>query len=182
MVNVGYISLALSYGTSDNLASALNYIIPYFITTCSVFFIILLFRKVGVGGKIRSLVDYRFFFSYNSLFAGLVGLVFFSLAGIPPLVGFFTKFFLFKNLFILDFVGSSVFFVVLLTSVVSAFYYIRIIRFTFFTALRFPSFFLPLDFSGAFLFVGALGFLIIFVFAQPLFLVLSYNLISLVNL
>ncbi len=181
IVNVGYLLLVLSYGTIENLASVINYLLPYLLATCSVFFVILLFRKLD-GRKIRSLVDYRFFFSYNTLFAGLFSLVFFSLAGIPPLVGFFTKFFLFKSLFTLDLMATSLVFVVLIISTVSAFYYIRVVRFTFFTNLRFPIFFLELDMVASFLFVAIVFFLILFVLIQPLVLVSSYNLVCLVSL
>lgn len=182
IVNVGYLLLVLSYGTSENLAAVINYLVPYLLATCSVFFIIVLCRKLEGSRKIRSLVDYRFFFSYNSLFAGLISLVFFSLAGIPPLVGFFTKFFLFKSLFALDFMASGAAFVVLIISTVSAFYYIRVVRFTFFTNLRFPIFFLGFDAKTSFLLVSVVFFLIVFVVVQPLFLVSSYNLVCIAGL
>lgn len=181
IVNVGYLLLALSYGSTENLASVINYLIPYLFATCAVFFVILLFRKLD-GRKIRSLVDYRFFFSYNTLFAGLFCLVFFSLAGIPPLVGFFTKFFLFKSLFTLDLLMAGVIFAVLIVSAVSAFYYIRVVQFTFFNNLRFPVLFLELDGITTFLFVAVVFFLIVFVFIQPIVLISSYNLVCTVGL
>lgn len=78
--------------------------------------------------------------------------------------------------------ATSLVFVVLIISTVSAFYYIRVVRFTFFTTLRFPIFFLELDMVASFLFVAIVFFLILFVLIQPLVLVSSYNLVCLVSL
>lgn len=77
---------------------------------------------------------------------------------------------------------AGVIFAVLIVSAVSAFYYIRVVQFTFFNNLRFPVLFLELDGITTFLFVAVVFFLIVFMFIQPIALISSYNLVCTVGL
>ena len=178
VVNVGYLLISMSYGALENFANVLNYLFPYLFSTVAVFSVILLFRKVSTLRKIKFIGDFKYYFSYSTVLALSIGLIFFSLAGIPPLAGFFTKFFLFRAIFLTDFLTNFVIFVVLITSVVSAFYYIRVVRFTFFYNVRNPILFVSLEFAGALLLVSVVFGLCLFMLVQPLFLSTAVNLIS----
>lgn len=167
IVNVGYLLTTLSYGTYDSLLVLFNYLMIYFISTLSIFLVIMLFRKAVNLQKIKFLLEYRLYSTYSTPFAVLYALVFFSLAGVPPLAGFFAKFFLFKVVFAGSFLSNPAFFFILILSVVSAFYYIRCVQFIFFDTLRRPSLFSPLPFAAVFLFVTSIFLLVVFTLFQP---------------
>lgn len=167
IVNVGYILTALAGGTYDNMSAAVNYLITYLTLTLAVFIVILLFRKVIDARKIKFISEYKVFLTYSTTFSLFFSFIFFSFAGIPPLAGFFIKFFLFKSIFNINFLTNPLFFIILITSVVSAFYYIRVIRFIFFDTKRYPVFFLPLNIVYCFIFTHLVLFLLLFVFVKP---------------
>jgi NADH-quinone oxidoreductase subunit N len=76
--------------------------------------------------KSKTLVDLASLSTVNPLLAVTALIAFFSLAGVPPLAGFFAKLEIFVNC-----LGSSLFFasfVAILSSVISSFYYIRLIK------------------------------------------------------
>jgi NADH-quinone oxidoreductase subunit N len=121
------------------------------------------------------LLEFKYFFSYSTAFALLFVIIFFSFAGIPPLAGFFIKFLLFKYIFISDFLVTSTFFIILILSAVSAFYYIRCISYTVFVSNRIPFLFIRLPFFTSFIFVNSSFILILFLFFQPsLYLLLEF--------
>lgn len=174
IVNIGYILSNLAYGTLTGFISAINYFIVYVLSSIVIFCVLLLFRSAATKKKVLFLADYKSFFAYNSLFSVLFSLVFFSLSGIPPLAGFFAKFFLFKTIFMVDFSGSPVVFVLLVMSVISTFYYIRVTRFTFFNNQRNPVLFKKLDRSAVFVIVLLTFVLIFFVIFQQLVWLLAH--------
>lgn len=182
VVNVGYLLLAMSYGTVESFSTVVNYLIPYIFSTVAIFLVVLIFRKVDTLRKIKFIGDYKHYFTYNTTAATLIVLIFFSLAGVPPLAGFFTKFFLFRAIFLEDFLTNFIIFAVILTSVVSAFYYIRVVRFAFFYNARNPLLFVQLNFAGVLLLVIAVIVLVNFLWAQPLVLAHATNLISSLSL
>lgn len=167
IVNVGYILTVMSYGTYDGILAGLNYLITYFIATFMIFTVLMYFRKSGSAGKLKYLIEYRLYASRGFVIGIIISLIFFSLAGVPPLSGFFIKFFLFKSLFSSEFLANAAFFLVLVLSVVSAFYYIRVIRFIFFTTKRKPFLFAPVAITPSFFLVNCSAILVGFVFYQP---------------
>lgn len=179
IVNVGYILTSLAYGTLENLVASLNFLVVYLLSTLSFFAVILMFRESGNLRKLKYIGDYKSYLSYSSLLAILFSLVFFSMAGVPPLAGFFIKFFLFKAIFTVDFLLNPIFFVILVTSVISTLYYIRIVRFIFFDKLVEPTFFRPVNIIFCFLFIFIIIFLLIFAVFQPIVLLHISNLIEL---
>lgn len=138
----------------------------YFVSTITIFLIILLFRRIVSYSKVKFLVEYRLFASYSFSISIFFAIVFFSLAGIPPLAGFFVKFFLFQTMFAADFLINSSFFIILVLSVVSAFYYIRVVRFIFFDTTRRPFFFYALNPISCFFLVNSCSFIAVFALLQ----------------
>lgn len=167
IVNVGYILTAVAYGTYEGFVSSLNYLVTYFVATFMIFVVLMYFRRFTTLVKLKYLLEYHLYSSYSFLLAIIISLAFFSLAGVPPLAGFFIKFFLFKSLFSAELLASAAFFLILIFSVISAFYYIRVIRFVFFSVVRKPFLFLPVGFGSCFFLVNCCALLVGFIFYQP---------------
>jgi proton-translocating NADH-quinone oxidoreductase chain N len=127
--HVGFILISLSTFSLEGFKSAIFYLVGYLLLNLN-FFIILLSVQFTNHFKINFLYELVYLCYSNSLFGVSVALVFFSMAGIPPLVGFFTKFFILlstiqENMYFISFV--MIFF-----SVLGCAYYIRIVRLLYF--------------------------------------------------
>jgi len=130
ITHMGYIITALSLCSIGGFDSFLIYIITYVLSSIGIFAILLSFRKNPSFHKVRNITDLSGMLKSNSLLSFVFSLLLLSSAGIPPLAGFFGKFFVFQSLMESDaylLAGS-----VILLSVVSSIYYIRLIRFIFF--------------------------------------------------
>lgn len=169
----------MAYGTLESLVVMVNYLVVYLLSTLSLFLVILAFRELSSFRKIKFIGEYSLYLTYSSLAAILFSLIFFSMAGVPPLAGFFIKFFLFKIVFLADFLLSPVVFIILLTSVVSTLYYIRVVRFVFFDSKLTPIMLLTLNIGSAFLLVFSLVIIVLFVIFQPLALTCVTNILEL---
>lgn len=132
--HVGYILVGLATGTTLGLQALLLYIILYIIMIINLFGIVLSLRKQVNNGSTISIVEYITDVSnlskLNPILAIITSIVLFSMAGIPPLAGFYSKLYIFlsaieSNLYLLALIG-------VLTSVVGAVYYIRIIKIMYF--------------------------------------------------
>lgn len=138
--HVGYFLMALATGTSEGLESLLLYIIIYIITSLSFFTILLGLRKQSLitqstrkefqEGEIETINQFQGLARMQPVISFSLAVLLFSMAGIPPLAGFFSKLYVFltavhNQLFFLVFVG-------ILGSVLGAVYYLRIIRLMYF--------------------------------------------------
>ncbi len=126
--NIGYALIAVIIGTPEGYAAALYYMILYMIMTAGVFAIIMFMRRDG--RPLNQLQDLAGLSKTHPLIAYAMALLMFSLSGIPPLAGFFGKLFVFQAAVIEGFYVLAV--VGVVASVISAAYYIRIIKIMFF--------------------------------------------------
>ena len=132
--HMGYAIAGIAAGTINGVKSTLVYISIYLVMNIGIFACILLMKR---GGKYIEEIDELSGASKNHPLMSLALLIIlFSLAGIPPLAGFFAKFYIFmavieSEMYILAIVG-------LVTTVVSAFYYIRIIKIMYFDEAKKP--------------------------------------------
>jgi proton-translocating NADH-quinone oxidoreductase chain N len=128
--HVGYMLLGFSCGNLEGVQALLLYLVIYVLMTMNMFASILALRQQGDGLRIKYLEDFHQLAKTNPLLALNISLNLFSIAGIPPLAGFCSKFYLFfaalsSSLYIGALIG-------VLTSVVSCFYYIRLIKVMYF--------------------------------------------------
>jgi NADH:ubiquinone oxidoreductase subunit 2 (subunit N) len=133
---MGFVFLGLSCGTLDGLAASFLYLLFYIAMNFSFFSILLQLKNLKTQKGIVYINELRFLGVQpkQRFLALFFALLLFSMAGMPPLMGFFGKLFLFLALF-----KSGSFFVsavVLVVNTVSAFYYLRLIRSVFFGAGR----------------------------------------------
>ena len=112
-------------------SSAMFYMISYVLTTLGVFGVILLLAREGFESE--EISDMAGLNQRSPLFAGVMAVCLFSLAGIPPLVGFFAKLSVLQALIASDQISSLVLAVfAVMMSLVGAFYYLRIIKVMYF--------------------------------------------------
>jgi NADH-quinone oxidoreductase subunit N len=126
--HMGFVLVGLAAGNEQGVTGILLYLTIYLFMTIGTFGCILAMRRGGqMVEDINSLAGLS---KTNPMMALALAIFMFSMAGIPPLGGFFAKFFVFKaaidaELYVLAVAG-------LLTSVVGAFYYLRIVKLMYF--------------------------------------------------
>ena len=126
--HIGYALVGLAAGTVDGLRGVLIYMTIYLVTVIGTFCVVLSMRR---GNRmLEEIDDLRGLSRTNPMMAAVLAIMMFSMAGIPPLAGFFGKLYVFlaaieTGLYVLAIVG-------VLTSVVGAYYYIRIIKVMYF--------------------------------------------------
>ena len=132
--HIGYTLAGISTGTITGYSSSITYISIYVIMNLGVFGCIFLMKKDGK--YCEDIQDLAGISKQNPLLAISFLIIMFSLAGIPPLAGFFAKFYVFMSviesgMYTLAIIG-------LLTTVISAFYYLRIIKIIYFDEIKNP--------------------------------------------
>ena len=111
--------------------SAMFYVITYVLTTLATFGVILLLTRQGFESE--DLQDFAGLNQRSPLYAGILALCLFSLAGVPPLVGFYAKFAVLQALLVVNdplHIALAVFAVIM--SLIGAFYYLRLVKIMYF--------------------------------------------------
>ncbi|MDM0036243.1 NADH-quinone oxidoreductase subunit NuoN [Variovorax sp. J22P271] len=122
-----------TYNAQFAYSAAMFYIITYVLTTLASFGIILLLAREGFESE--EITDLAGLNQRSPLYAGVMAIAMFSLAGIPPLVGFYAKLAVLQALIASGqglYIGLAVFAVVM--SLIGAFYYIRVVKVMYFDA------------------------------------------------
>lgn len=143
IAHMGYVLLAISSNSIEGFFAAYFYLLVYSLTGLGIFVILLSVRKYSSYLKIKSLSDFSSLFRNNPPVALTFSLFMFSLAGIPPLAGFFSKLFVFLSLVKVESYLASI--VVIVTSVVSAVYYLWIVKIIFFKDYEVKTYYLPIN-------------------------------------
>lgn len=171
--HVGFISLGLSLNNLEGFQSVLLYLIIYASLSVITFSLFLSLRRFNNNLKFKNILDLKNFFKINPVFSFFFCITFFSIAGIPPLIGFFSKFYVFLACIKEGFFLITLF--ALFLSVVSSFYYIRLIKLSFFDKNSSWTFIKPLTKINSFLIVF-FSFFNLFFFVYPLpLLELTYS-------
>jgi NADH-quinone oxidoreductase subunit N len=123
VAHVGYMLLGLVAGGSVGAAAVLFYLLAYVFTTAGAFGAILLCER-GREEAVN-VDDYAGLARRSPLLAGALSLFLLSLIGIPPLAGFFAKFYVFGSAVRAGYLGLVV--VAVLNSAVAAYYYLRVV-------------------------------------------------------
>ena len=122
--HMGFALVGLAAGTPEGAEGVLVYIAIYVAMTLGSFAIILAMKRNGK--HVENISDFAGLSRTNPVLAFVFAMLLFSLAGVPPLAGFFAKWYVFvaaikANLFTLSVIG-------VLTSVVGAYYYLAIVK------------------------------------------------------
>ena len=119
----GYLVLGVMGGTAQGMTSLVYYLFVYMVANLGVFLIINVTEQNS--GKIN-ISDYNGFYQTNPKLSFIMTLCLFSLAGIPPFAGFFSKFFIFMAAFNAGF--PVLVFIALVNTVISLYYYLLIVK------------------------------------------------------
>ena len=126
--HIGYTLAGLAAGTNNGIQSSIVYISIYIIMNLALFSCLLMLKRNNK--YYEDIKDLSGLSKNHPLLSLSLLVILFSLAGIPPLAGFFAKFYIFKAV-----IEQSMFFLAvvgLLSTVVAAFYYLRIIKIIYF--------------------------------------------------
>ena len=128
--HIGYTLAGLTTGSNEGIQSSIIYISIYIIMNLALFSCLLMLKRNNQ--YYEEIGDLSGLSKNHPLLSLSLLIILFSLAGIPPLAGFFAKFYIFKavleqSMYFLAIVG-------LLSTVVAAFYYLRIIKIIYFDA------------------------------------------------
>lgn len=126
--HMGYALVALTTGTSEGVTAVLIYMFIYVIMTIGTFACILMMRRRG--GMTENIEDLSGLTKTNMPLAIILTILMFSLAGVPPLAGFWAKWYVITAAVQADLIWLAV--VMVLMSAVGAFYYLRIVWFMWF--------------------------------------------------
>ena len=126
--HIGYTLAGLAAGTNEGIQSSIIYITIYIIMNLGLFSCLLMMKRNEI--YYESIEDLSGLSKNHPLMSISLLVILFSLAGIPPLAGFFAKFYIFKSV-----LEQSMYFLAivgLLSTVIAAFYYLRIIKIIYF--------------------------------------------------
>ncbi len=126
--NMGYALMGVAAGSAGGMGGVILYMAIYMVMSAGVFGIILMMRR---GGQpLEQIADLAGLSRTRPLAAYALAILLFSMAGIPPMAGFFGKMFVFQAAVASGLVTLAV--IGVLTSVIAAYYYIRLIKIMFF--------------------------------------------------
>jgi NADH-quinone oxidoreductase subunit N len=126
--HMGFVFLGLLPDTAFGYGASMYYVIVYGIMSVASFGMVILLSANGVEAE--RLDDFKGLNQRNPYYAAIMGLVMFSMAGVPPMVGFFAKLMVLKAVIDAGMMWLAVTAVVF--AVIGAFYYLRIVKFMYF--------------------------------------------------
>ena len=128
--HVGYMLLGILSGTSQGYQAAMFYMVSYVVVAAGAFGMILLLARQGFEAD--KITDFKGLNARSPWFAGMMAILMFSLAGLPPFVGFWAKFGVIQAVLNVNLTWLAV--AAVLFSVVGAFFYLRIVKLMYFDA------------------------------------------------
>jgi NADH-quinone oxidoreductase subunit N len=128
--HMGFMLLGILSGSVNGYGAAMFYIVTYVLTVAGAFAVIMLLSRAGFEAE--QLDDFKGLSQRNPWYAFIMLLMMFSLAGIPPAVGFYAKLTVFQAVIDKGMIWLAV--VAVLFSLVGAFYYLRVVKLMYFDA------------------------------------------------
>jgi NADH:ubiquinone oxidoreductase subunit 2 (subunit N) len=172
--HIGYLLIGFSCGTIEGIQSLLIGLFIYVLMTINIFAVVLALRQ----NRFRYISDLGALAKTNPVLALTLSITMFSYAGIPPLAGFCSKFYLFFaalscGAYLLALIG-------IITSVISCFYYIRLVKIMYFDTPKTWILYKPMDREKSILLgITLFGITFFFLYPSPLFLVTHQMALSL---
>lgn len=127
--NVGFMLVGLAAATPAGAAAMLTYLAIYVVTSVAGFVAVLMLKDEN-GAPVEAIADLAGLSSQRKVLSACLAMVMFSLAGIPPLFGFWGKFVVFQAAVAAGQVVLAT--VAVAASVISAFYYLKVVKVLYF--------------------------------------------------
>ncbi|MEM6998449.1 MAG: NADH-quinone oxidoreductase subunit NuoN [Pseudomonadota bacterium] len=128
IAHVGFLFLGLISGTAEGFSGSMFYIISYALMSMGAFGMIILLSRNGFEAEM--LDDFKGLSERSPWFAFIMLCLMFSMAGIPPFLGFWSKWFVLKELVTAGFVTLAA--VAVIFSIIGAYFYLRIVKLMYF--------------------------------------------------
>ena len=126
--HVGFIFLGLLAGSQQGYASAMFYSIVYALTAAGAFGIIIILSREGFDAE--RLEDLKGLNDRDAWYAAMMAVIMFSMAGVPPTVGFMAKLLVLEAVVRIDMLWLAL--VAVFFSIIGAFYYLRVVKYIYF--------------------------------------------------
>ncbi|HFQ91406.1 MAG TPA: NADH-quinone oxidoreductase subunit NuoN, partial [Chromatiales bacterium] len=126
--HVGFLFLGVLAGTDEGYSAAMFYVLVYALMSLGAFGMVILLSRAGFEAD--NIADFKGLNERSPWFAFMMLILMFSMAGVPPTVGFYAKLAVLSAVVDVGLVWLAVFGV--LFAVVGAFYYLRIVKFMYF--------------------------------------------------
>lgn len=121
--HVGFMLIGVGIGTMASIQATLVYMVIYVIMTMNSFTIV---KNQGI----RKIVELRGMSRRNGVLGMTMGIGLMSIAGVPPLAGFYNKYLVLVSAVSTEAIGIAI--IAIIVSVISGFYYVRVIRYMYF--------------------------------------------------
>ena len=128
IAHIGYLLLGILSGTGDGFAASMFYVVTYALMSTGAFGMIIFLSHKGFESD--TLEDMKGLSDKSPWFAFIMMIFMFSMAGVPPFVGFWAKWFVLKELVAVNLVWVAAIAVVF--SIIGAYYYLRVIKLMYF--------------------------------------------------
>ena len=128
IAHVGFLFLGLLSGRAEGYAGSMFYVMVYALMSAGTFGMIILMGRKGFEAD--RLDDFKGLANRNSWFAFMMLILMFSMAGVPPFLGFWAKWFVIKEVVAMGHIWLAAAAVVF--SVIGAYYYLRIVKLMYF--------------------------------------------------
>ena len=162
--HVGYMLIALSSGSLEGFHASVIYIVTYMLMSVGIWSVTSCLEREHPTKRTRTLTDLAMISKSNPVLAFSTSILLFSMAGVPPLAGFYAKFCVFLASINASMYVCSI--IIILASVVSTYYYIRLIKTVYFEKITTKVFYKPIS-KEISLVLGFSFFFTFFFFVNP---------------
>lgn len=174
----GFILLAIACDGITGIRCMIMYLLIYGLMSLNIFSILMVLRDYDSYTGIRFITSLRKVMHANPLLGIFLILVLFSMAGIPPLLGFYSKLYVIYAYIALGIYGIA--FIALFCSAISVVYYLYIVKHMIYNPERETAVYVPMDYLSAWLIVlnGALNFGFFFYSGELVRFLFKYVIVS----
>jgi NADH:ubiquinone oxidoreductase subunit 2 (subunit N) len=164
--HMGYLLISFSTGTIEGVQMLFSYLVIYMVSGLCIWSILVLTRLKNnyLKKQNKDLADLTLLSKSNKMLAIILSIALLSIAGLPPMIGFIVKF----GIFLVS-IETSMYFVALfsiLFSVISTFFYIRIVKILYFEKSLIGKLYYPITTNKVF-FVNLFFYFLLFLFVNP---------------
>ncbi len=169
--HMGFLLLGIMSGTFAGYTAGMFYVIAYVLMSLGSFGLVVYLSRNGLEAE--NLDDFRGLNSRNPWLAALMAILMFSMAGLPPFVGFYAKLAILQSLVGAGFVWLAV--VAVMFSLIGAFYYLRVVKVLYFDTPKADApIYTAIPDVQALLSINGLAVLMLGIMPQPLITLCTY--------